>query len=138
MHPLPIPAPIWRGSAYIRCYFYLLIYFFCPLYPPVSGIVPRIFAVLLLYYYRTHIVGLWVVAGCFFFCSCAALHYCCTTYWCYTSVVRGGWVDRFVGVSMGSWFFFFFCTFSRRDTAPAPAYFGVPLVQRQAVNSDQV
>ena len=82
---------------------------------------PRIFcciAVLLLY-----IVGSWVASGCFFL-LCAVLYYCCTTYCC--TVVRGGWVGRFVGVSMG--LCFSSLVFFPRYTGPALAYFGVLLV----------
>ena len=69
---------------------------------PCSGIVPRFSAVLLLYYYRTHMVGSWVV-GCFFSAACCAvlllygvlLLYCCCTGWL-GGPVRGC-VHGFVG-----------------------------------------
>ena len=78
---------------------------------PVSGIrvVTRISAVLLccrllLSYAHCEFVGCCWGGGCLL---CAVLYYCCPTYCCCTAVVRGSWVDRFVGVSMGSWVFFF-------------------------------
>ena len=52
---------------------------------------------------------------------------CCTSAVLRTAVVRGGRVDRFVGVSMGSWEVLFYY-FSPRYTSPSLAWFGVPLV----------
>ena len=110
------PALAWLGEP-------LLLFFgalFLARYAlPCSGIVPRFSAVLLLYYYRTHMLGSWVVDV--FFLLRAVLCYYRTAYCCCTAVVRGGWVDRFVGVSMGSWGFFILYFFF--PATPTPRWY---------------
>ena len=111
----PRSGMVWRTAAVI----FLFLFFLSAIPSPVSAIVPRFFAVLLLYYYRTHIVGSWVV-GCFFSAACCAvllLYYvlllcCCCTGWLGGSV--RGCVHGFV-------FFFFLCNFFS-PAIPAPRW----------------
>ena len=79
------------------------------------------FRVFLLYSRCTIIVHTCWVRGLLdvFFLLRAVLCYYRTAYCCCTAVVRGGWVDRFVGVSMGSWVFFHFVICFPRYTDPA-------------------
>ena len=128
----------WRGverqktpcrprSGIVRCTTVIVGgFFFCPLYPPPSLVYFRVFSavlpwhcrsagLLLSYTHRGFVGCCWI----FFVLLCAVLYYRCTTYCCCTAVVRGGWVDRFVGVSMGSWVFFHFVICFPRYTDPA-------------------
>ena len=43
-------------------------------------------------------------------------------------VVQGSWVDRFMGLSTGSWVTYFWEFFSSRCTGPALAEFSAPLL----------
>ena len=112
---IAMPAPLWHGSAYhCCCYFQFFVVVRYTL--PCLWHSSRFF---LLYSCRTIIVhvGSWLLDV--FFLLRTVLYYCCTTYCCCTAVVRGGWVDRFVGVSTGSWDLFF--------AIPPPRYTGPAL-----------
>ena len=83
-------------------------------------------AYLLLYCCTNNIIVNFMGCWCMFFFFCVL---CCTT----TAVVQGGWVDRFVGVSTGSWVSFFSFFFSPAIPAPrwhSSAYHEYSLIQQ--------
>ena len=113
-----VSAPLWHGSAYHCCYFFVFCFF-------VRSTLPCLWhnsAFVLLYSPCCTIIvhTLWVRGWLDAFVLLRAVLYnCCTTYCYYCAVVQGGWVDRFVGVPMGSWGFFF-CDFFSPLYQPRP------------------